>query len=97
MASLALAIVFSAPAQAQAGNEQMMNLVLQVQQLQDEIRALRGQVERAVASKSKNSRTASATSTWISTGASVRPPGRPGPTPARSIRLRQRHPAPARQ
>ena len=46
MVSLALTMVFSGPAQAQAGNEQMMNLVLQVQQLQDEIRALRGQVEQ---------------------------------------------------
>lgn len=47
MASLALAIAISAPAAAQvdAGNEQLMNLVLQMQQLQDEIRSLRGQVE----------------------------------------------------
>ena len=47
MASLVLAIVVSAPATAQvnADNEQMMNLVLQIQQLQDEIRMLRGQLE----------------------------------------------------
>lgn len=47
MASLVLAIVFSGPATAQvdAGNEPLMNLVLQMQQLQDEIRMLRGQIE----------------------------------------------------
>ena len=47
MASLALAIVVSSPASAQSNtaNEAMMNLVLQVQQLQDEIRMLRGQLE----------------------------------------------------
>jgi tol-pal system protein YbgF len=47
MASLGLAIVVSAPAAAQvsAPNEQIMNLVVQVQQLQDEIRMLRGQLD----------------------------------------------------
>ena len=47
MASLVLAIAVSVPgtARAQEDNEQMMNLVLQVQQLQDEIRTLRGQLE----------------------------------------------------
>ncbi len=47
MASLGLAIVFSgaASAQVEAQNEQMMDLVLQVQQLQDEIRMLRGQLD----------------------------------------------------
>lgn len=47
MASLVLAIAFSGSARAQidAQNEQLMNLVLQVQQLQDEIRMLRGQLD----------------------------------------------------
>lgn len=47
MASLGLAIVVSgkATAQVDAQNEQLMNLVLQVQQLQDEIRMLRGQID----------------------------------------------------
>lgn len=47
MASLVLAIGFSAPATAQVdpANEQMMNLVMQIQQLQDEVRMLRGQLE----------------------------------------------------
>jgi tol-pal system protein YbgF len=47
MASLVLAISFSVPGlvQAQDDNEQMMNMVLQIQQLQDEIRTLRGQLE----------------------------------------------------
>lgn len=46
MASLALAIVFSMPASAQMDNRQaMMDLVLQVQQLQDEVRMLRGMLE----------------------------------------------------
>ena len=47
MASLVLAIAFSGSARAQidARNEQLMNLVLQVQQLQDEVRMLRGQLE----------------------------------------------------
>lgn len=47
MASLGLAIVVSSPATAQvdAQSEQLMNLVLQVQQLQDEIRMLRGQLD----------------------------------------------------
>ncbi len=47
MASLVLAIVVSAPvaAQVDAPNEQIMNLVVQVQQLQDEIRMLRGQLD----------------------------------------------------
>ncbi len=48
MASLVLAIVFSAPAIAQtdSSREQMVNMVLQVQQLQDEVRTLRGQIEQ---------------------------------------------------
>lgn len=47
MASLGLAIVVSAPATAQTDgpNQQLMNLVLQVQQLQDEVRMLRGQLD----------------------------------------------------
>lgn len=47
MASLGLAIVVSAPTVAQDSgpNEQMMNLVVQIQQLQDEIRMLRGQLD----------------------------------------------------
>lgn len=47
MASLVLAIAVSAPAQAQddSANQQMINMVLQIQQLQDEIRMLRGQLE----------------------------------------------------
>ncbi|KAA9133493.1 tol-pal system protein YbgF [Marinihelvus fidelis] len=47
MASLVLAIVVSTPATAQveSGNEQLFNLVSQMQQLQDEIRSLRGQIE----------------------------------------------------
>lgn len=46
MASLVLAIAVSDDVLAQSDNEQMMNLVLQVQQLQDEIRSLRGQLEQ---------------------------------------------------
>ena len=47
MASLVLAIAFSAPLQAQTDDsrEQMIDLVLQIQQLQDEVRSLRGQLE----------------------------------------------------
>lgn len=47
MASLGLAIVVSAPtsAQLEGPNEQMVNLVIQIQQLQDEIRMLRGQLD----------------------------------------------------
>jgi len=46
MASLVLAICFSAPLSAQDTDpEQMMNLVLQVQELQEEVRQLRGQLE----------------------------------------------------
>lgn len=47
MASLGLAIVVSGPATAQSEGqrEQLMDLVLQVQQLQDEIRMLRGQLD----------------------------------------------------
>jgi len=48
MASLALAIAFSAPAFAQQSDgdrQQMMDMVLQMQQLQDEIRMLRGRIE----------------------------------------------------
>ena len=45
MASLVLAIVVSMPASAQMSDRQaMMDLVLQVQQLQDEVRMLRGMV-----------------------------------------------------
>ena len=47
MASLGLAIVFSGAVSAQVDerNEQLMDLVLKVQQLQDEIRMLRGQLD----------------------------------------------------
>jgi tol-pal system protein YbgF len=46
MASLVLAIFVSAPATAQMDNKQaMMDLVIQVQQLQDEVRMLRGMLE----------------------------------------------------
>ena len=48
MASLALAIGFSAPAAAQDADPSVTaNLVLQVQELQDEVRNLRGQLEEA--------------------------------------------------
>lgn len=48
MASLALAIGFSAPAAAQDANPSVTaNLVLQVQELQDEVRMLRGRLEEA--------------------------------------------------
>ena len=48
MASLALAIAFSHAAAAQdAGPSVTANLVLQVQELQDEVRMLRGQLEEA--------------------------------------------------
>ncbi len=47
VASLVLAIGLSAPARGQmdAENEQLMNLVMQIQALQDEVRMLRGQLE----------------------------------------------------
>ncbi len=46
MASLVLAIFVSVPAAAQMDNRQaMMDLVIQVQQLQDEVRMLRGMLE----------------------------------------------------
>ena len=46
MAGLALAIVFSAPVSAQDADPSVMaNLVLQVQELQDEVRSLRGMME----------------------------------------------------
>jgi tol-pal system protein YbgF len=45
MASLALAIAVSASAQSGDDRQQMMDMVLQMQQLQDEIRQLRGQIE----------------------------------------------------
>lgn len=46
MAGLALAIALSAPARAQDADPQVMtNLVIQVQQLQDEVRNLRGMLE----------------------------------------------------
>ena len=46
MASLALAIGFSVPAAAQQGDLTVTaDLVLQVQELQDEVRTLRGQLE----------------------------------------------------
>jgi tol-pal system protein YbgF len=47
MASCVLAIAFSVPANAQVDSEreQMIDLVLQVQQLQDEVRMLRGLIE----------------------------------------------------
>lgn len=46
MAGLVLAIVLSAPVSAQEADPQMMgNLVLQVQEMQDEVRTLRGMLE----------------------------------------------------
>jgi tol-pal system protein YbgF len=46
MAGLVLAIVFSAPVSAQEPDTSMMaNMVLQVQELQDEVRTLRGMLE----------------------------------------------------
>ena len=47
MASFTLAIGFSALVTAQEGSsrEQMIDMVLQIQQLQDEVRSLRGQIE----------------------------------------------------
>ncbi len=46
MASLVLAISVSAPAIAQMDDKQaMMDLVIQIQQLQDEVRMLRGMLE----------------------------------------------------
>ena len=46
MAGLVLAIAFSAPVSAQDGDSQVMaNLVVQVQELQDEVRTLRGMLE----------------------------------------------------
>ena len=46
MAGLALAIVFSAPVSAQDADPSVMaNMVLQVQELQDEVRNLRGMME----------------------------------------------------
>src|SRR5210317_1697876 len=46
MASFALAIVISTPAVAQqANNQAMVDLVIQIQQLQDEVRMLRGMLE----------------------------------------------------
>ena len=45
MASFALAIFVSVPAVAQQDNQAMMDLVIQVQQLQDEVRMLTGIIE----------------------------------------------------
>ena len=46
MASLTLAIIVSAPASAQNADQSVMaNLVIQIQELQDEVRNLRGQLE----------------------------------------------------
>jgi len=46
MASLTLAIAFCAPANAQdSDREQMVDMVLQIQALQDEVRELRGMIE----------------------------------------------------
>ena len=46
MASLTLAIIVSAPAAAQNADQSVMaNLVIQIQELQDEVRNLRGQLE----------------------------------------------------
>ena len=46
MASLTLAIIVSVPASAQNADQSVMaNLVIQVQELQDEVRNLRGQLE----------------------------------------------------
>jgi tol-pal system protein YbgF len=45
MASLVLAIFVSAPALAQQDNQVMVDLVIQIQQLQDEVRMLTGKIE----------------------------------------------------
>ncbi len=46
MASLTLAIIVSAPASAQNADQSVMaDLVIQIQELQDEVRSLRGQLE----------------------------------------------------
>ena len=45
LAIFALAIFVSAPVAAQTNNQAMVDLVIQVQQLQDEVRMLRGMVE----------------------------------------------------
>ena len=45
MASLALAIFVSAPVAAQQDNQAIVDLVIQVQQLQDEVRTLTGRLE----------------------------------------------------
>jgi tol-pal system protein YbgF len=46
MASLTLAIIVSAPASAQTADQSVMaDLVIQIQELQDEVRSLRGQLE----------------------------------------------------
>ncbi|TDJ22900.1 MAG: hypothetical protein E2O59_14745, partial [Gammaproteobacteria bacterium] len=46
MASLTLSIIVSVPASAQNADQSVMaNLVIQVQELQDEVRNLRGQLE----------------------------------------------------
>jgi tol-pal system protein YbgF len=45
MASLLLAILLSAPAFAQQNSQVMVDLVVQIQQLQDEVRMLRGMLE----------------------------------------------------
>lgn len=45
MASLALAIFLSAPVAAQQDNQALVDLVIQVQQLQDEVRTLTGRLE----------------------------------------------------
>ena len=45
MASFVLAIFVSMPAVAQQGNQALVDLVIQVQQLQDEVRMLTGLVE----------------------------------------------------
>ena len=45
MASLVLAIFVSAPALAQQDNQAMVDLVIQIQQLQDEVRMLTGKIE----------------------------------------------------
>ena len=69
MASLVLAIFVSVPAAAQMDNKQaMMDLVIQVQQLQDEVRMLRGMLEDQTM-ELETWATGKETNTWISTSA----------------------------
>ena len=86
MASLGLAIVFSgaASAQVEAQNEQMMDLVLQVQQLQDEIRMLRGQLDELREQTPESVHALVHVSGSCRVAAVSREPGAPGRPPAAS-------------